>query len=224
MPKTISDFSGLLRGHLQDAAEKLSGADLTAAIQEAIGGRYSKDRPQTLLSDLLGDGAQFQWDLATLAGWQAGFSQVVQIEYPQGARSPHYLESEDWLIYESPSAKFLRFSFTLGGGKTARVKYTAPHPSDASTVPDADFYAVASLAASLAAKRLSALCAQTGDSSIAADTVDYRSKSQEYASLARRLEKDYENLLGTDPGRTAPAASRTADWQGKTAGGARLTH
>ncbi len=224
MAKTIPDFQELVRGHVQDAAEKLSGTDLTAAIEEAISGRYSKDRPRTLLSDLLGDGAQFEWDLTTLTGWQTGFSQVVQIEYPQGERAPHYLEDEDWLIYESPAARFLRFSFTLTSGKTARVKYTAPHAADASTVPDADFYAIASLAASLVAKRLSALYAQTGDSSIAADTVDYRSKSQEYAALARRLEKDYENLLGTDPGRTAPAASRTAEWKGKTAGGDRLTH
>jgi hypothetical protein len=43
-------------------------------------------------------------------------------------------------------------------------------------------------------------------------------------ALAKRLEQDYANLLGTDPERSAPAASTTAAWTGETAGGGRLTH
>ena len=224
MPKTIPEIRQLVAGHVQDAAEKLSGTDLVAAIEEAIGGRYSKDRPRALVADLVGDGAQFEWDVSALGGWQAGFSHVASIEYPQGERVPCYLDNADWQLYESPAAQFLRFAFTPASGKTARVTFTMPHSPDASTVPDADFYALGALAASLAARRLAALYAQTGDSSIAADTVNYRTKSQEYLALARRLEKDYENLLGTDPERTAPASSRTAAWEGSTAGGDRLTH
>ena len=224
MAITITQLEQLVAGHLQDTAGKLPGADLTAAIEEALAGRYSKDRPQVLLADLTGDGSQYEWAVADITDWQNGFSQVVRIEYPQGERTPNYLESDDWLIYESPTARFLRFVFAPSNGKTARVHFTAPHAVDAASLPEADFYAVGALAAALAARRLAALYAQTGDSSIAADTVNYRSKSQEYLALARRLEKDYENLLGTDPERTAPAASRTSEWKGKTAGGDRLTH
>ena len=224
MAKTIPEIQQLVAGHLQDAAAKLSSDELKAAIEEALGGRYSKDRPRRLVADLTGDGAQYEWDLSTITGWQNGFSQIVEIEYPQGERVPIVLEDSDWTIYESPTARFLRFRFALASGKKARVQFTASHAVDASSMPDADFYALGALAASLAARRLSALYAQIGDSSIGADTVNYRTKSQEYMTLARRLEKDYENLLGTDTERTAPAASRTREWKGETAGGDRMTH
>lgn len=224
MAKTIPEIQQRVAGHIQDAAGKLSSDELKAAIEEALGGRYSKDRPRRLVVDLTSNGTQYEWALSAVSGWQDGFSQVVQIEYPQGERTPIFLETDDWTIYESPTGRFLRFRFALTSGKKARVQFTAPHAVDASSLPDADFYAIGALAASLAAQRLSALYAQIGDSSIGADTVNYRTKSQEYAALARRLEKDYANLLGTDPERTAPAASRTAAWKGDTAGGDRLTH
>ncbi len=224
MAKTIPEYQELAAGHLQDGAQKLAPAEMVRAIEEAIAGRYSKDRPQKLVADLAGDGAKYEWSVASLTGWQEGFSRVVEIEYPQGERSPVYLESGEWLLYASPSGRFLRLAWAPVAGKTARVRFTAAHTADASTVPEADFYAVGALAAALAARRLAANYAQTGDSSLAADTVNYRTKSQEYMTLARHLEKEYENLLGTDPGRSAPASSRTAAWQGRTAGGERLTH
>jgi len=224
MAKTIPEIQQLVAGHVQDAAGKLSSDELKTAIEEALVGRYSKDRPRRLLADLTGDGAQYDWDLSTVLEWQDGFSQVVEIEYPQGERVPALLEQDDWMIYKSPTARFLRFRFALASGRVARVQFTAPHELDASSMPEADFYAVGALGASLAARRLAAVYTQIGDSSIGADTVNYRTKAQEYLTLARRLEQDYENLLGTDPERTAPAASRTAPWKGDTAGGDRLTH
>ena len=224
MAKTIPDFQELVAGHLQDGAAKLSPPEIVKTIEEAIAGRYSKDRPQKLVFDLTGDGATFEWSLAGILGWQEGFSRVVEIEYPQGERSPIYLASGEWLLYAALTGRFLRFAFALSVGKKARVRFTAPHGADASSVPEADFYAVGALAASLAARRLAALYAQSGDSSIAADTVNYRTKSQEYLALARQLEKEYENLLGTDPERSSPASSRTDAWRGETAGGDRMTH
>ena len=221
---TITDIQEVVASHLQDAAAKLASADVVAAIQEALAGRYTKDRPLLLLVDLTGDGVKDEWDLADVTDWQNGFSRVVQIEYPQGERSPEFLTDDDWMIYESPAGPFLRFAFAPTNGKKARVKFITPHAADASTAPDADLYALGALAAALAARRLAAIYSQTGDSSIAADTVNYRSKAQEYLALSRKLEKDYENLLGTDAERTAPAASRTSEWKGKTAGGERLTH
>lgn len=224
MAKTITEYQELAAGHLQDGAQKLSSAEMVRAIEEAIAGRYSKDRPQKLVTDLAGDGATYEWSVASLTGWQEGFSRIVEIEYPQGERFPAYLDSGEWLLYASPSGRLLRLARAPSAGKTARVRFTAAHAADASTVPEADFYAVGALAAALAARRLAAAYAQTGDSSLGADSVNYRTKSQEYLTLARHLEKEYENLLGADPGRSAPASSQTAAWQGSTAGGERLTH
>ena len=224
MAKTVPEIQQLVAGHIQDAAGKLSPDELKAAVEEALGGRYSKDRPRRIVADVTGNGSQYEWNVTTITGWQDGFSQITAIEYPQGERVPTLLDDGDCTIYQSPTARMLRFRFALANGKVARVQFTAPHALDASSMPDADFYAVGTLGASIAARKLAAVYTQIGDSSIAADTVNYRTKAQEYMALARRLEQDYENLLGTDPERSAPAASRTAPWPGDTAGGSRLTH
>ena len=60
MPKTIPDFQQLVAGHLQDGAAKLSPAEIVKAIEEAIAGRYSKDRPRKPVVDLTGDGATYE--------------------------------------------------------------------------------------------------------------------------------------------------------------------
>ena len=59
MAKTIPEIQQLVAGQIQDAAAKLSADELKSAIEEALGGRYSKDRPQRIVADLAGDGAQF---------------------------------------------------------------------------------------------------------------------------------------------------------------------
>lgn len=221
---TIAELEQLVASHIQDAAAKLAGADVVKAIEEALAGRYSKDRPLTVTVDVAGNGAQYEWDLGTITGWQQGFSRITEIEYPQGERTPAMLDDDEWMIYESPTGSFLRFITAPANGKSARLKFTAAHAIDATTASDADYHAIGALAGALAARKLAAIYTQTGDASIAADTVNYRTKAQEYLTLARRLEKDYENLMGTDRERSAPAASRSAAWKGNTAGGERLTH
>jgi hypothetical protein len=224
MPLTISAIQQLVVGHLQDDAAKLSNGEVVAAIEEAIAGRYSKDRPRHVVADLAGNGSTYEWTLTSITAWDEGFSQVRAIEYPRGETTPAYLNSSDWSIYESPTGRSLRFPSPLTNGKYARVTFTAPHMTDASTLPASELYTIGVLAAALAARRLAATYAQTGDSSIVADSVNYRSKSSEYLALARHLEQDYQNYLGTDPDRSAPSASTTSTWIGDTAGGARLTH
>lgn len=224
MPLTISAIQALVAANIQDDSTKLSSGEVVAAIEEAIAGRYSKDRPRHVVADLAGNGATYEWALTGISGWSEGFSQIRSIEYPSGEATPAYLDSSDWSIYNAPSGRTLRFPSPLTSGKTARVSFTAPHAADASTLPAAELYTIGVLAAALAARRLAAAYAQTGDSTIVADTVNYRSKSAEYLALARHLEQDYENYLGTDPNRSAPSASNTATWMGDTAGGERLTH
>lgn len=224
MPLTISAIQALVAAHIQDDASKLSSGEIITAIEEAIAGRYSKDRPRQVVVDLAGDGNTYEWALSGISGWEEGFSQVRTIEYPRGEATPAYLDTSNWSIYAAPTGRSLRFPAPLTNGSYARVIFTAPHAVDASTLPLAELYTIGVLAAARAARRLAALYAQTGDSSIVADTVNYRSKSAEYLALARHLEQDYENYLGTDPDRSAPSASNTATWLGDTAGGKRLTH
>jgi len=57
---------------------------------------------------------------------------------------------------------------------------------------------VCDYAAGLCFQKLAAIYAQTGDSTISADTVNYRTKSQEYLSLMKALFKNYMDHMGID--------------------------
>ena len=94
------------------------------------------------------------------------------------------------------------------------------------TIPASDEDAVANLAASLCSGALASAYAQTGDSTITADSVDHKSKSEQYAARAREQKKVYLNHIGIKEGESEVSpASVVKDldvdypW-----GGDRLTH
>jgi hypothetical protein len=72
---------------------------------------------------------------------------------------------------------------------------------------------VCDYAAALCCQALAAKYAQTSDSSISADAVNYRTKSQEYLSLAKELRKRYDEqvgIQGSDSGSSANASGVAA--------------
>jgi hypothetical protein len=75
---------------------------------------------------------------------------------------------------------------TSGGG-TATLQ---------STVPDPDFDAVCYLSAALAFELLAALKIQSSDPTIGADAVEYRTKSDQYRSMAKEMRGLYNQHLG----------------------------
>jgi len=227
----LTDFQAAVAERIQDSAGKLATSAITGSIREAITGRYSQARPLTVISDFAGDSSTYKWTLNTtnFPGWDKARSVVTQVEYPQGERDPVFLESDEWAIYPNgDDAAELRMTSagpTPATGETLRVTYTIPRAEDGSDVPASDFDAVANLAASLAARRLSALYTQLGDASFGAESVDYRSKNSEYASLAKALELAFKQAFGMDQDTPQPAAGGTAHW-GETMedGGERMTH
>jgi hypothetical protein len=96
--------------------------------------------------------------------------------------------------------------------ESMRITWTVRHKNDGSTVPDMDFDCVCDFAASLCFDALAAAYAQIGDSSIGADVVNYRTKSQEYLSLAKTSRKRYYGFLGIeeDANETATAGPAIA--------------
>jgi hypothetical protein len=198
----FNDFDEQVKAVLQDGASKLADADRQRFIRQAIAERYSQDRPQELVSELTGDGTN---DLALPAGFERDFSNVRQLEYPIGEIPPALVEQEDLQIYRTPAADKLRvLSTAIGNTEKAYLTWTARHNSDGSTVAARDFYAVCDLAAAAAFEALAAIYAQTGDSSVGADAVNYRSKSQEYLALAKTLRQRYYTHMGIDPNASSP--------------------
>jgi hypothetical protein len=218
----FTDFETGVTSRIQSTGGKLNQADQDDAITQAVK-RYSKDRPRELVTDLVG-AASALLALPTGPGappetFEDGFSIVRSIEFPVGDLPPTFLEGEDWLLYRTPTGlKIALTSMVPQASDTLRVTWTVRHNQGTSggspvstTVPDADFEAVCDLAASFCCDKFSAAFARTNDSSIQADAVNYRSKSQEYASLGKQFKKRYDDHIGIeDSGSGSAGGSPTA--------------
>jgi hypothetical protein len=188
-----------------DSGKLLDPTDFDANIVQALK-RYSKHRPHLVVEDLTGNATH---DLPLPVGWCDGLSSIINIEYPVGAVPETLLDPSDWLYYRTPTGQKLRLS-TLAPGitETIRVLYNALHTE--ATLPEVDEEAVANLAASLCLRQLATAYGQTGDSTIQADVVNYRSKTDEFRRLADSFETLYKNHLGLKDNDTVPAAMATA--------------
>jgi hypothetical protein len=241
MPYALTDFEKRTLLLIKDAAGKLAAYDtaqslsanssIDAAIQQAVR-HYSSDRPLQLAADISGSGV---FDLTLPSGWIDGFSTVLPaaqggIEYPFSATSPDNLTIDDdqYLIYQSPTGKVLRLLSTVPQvGETCRVHYTALHliPTPGNTtIPDVDFDAVCALSGALALEQLADLMIQTGDPTLSADVVDYKSKSGQYLSAAKALRTNYDRLMGKLDNEVVAASAQTQYTENLSVGLDRLTH
>lgn len=230
MPKSLDQFQHQRDIVLRDAAAKLPVGDRDAFLAQAILQRYSKDRPHEMTTDVSGNGTQLL-DLPSSGSdvFEDGFSLIRSIEYPVGSVPPELLLAEDWLLYRTPSGQKIQIaSATPNDSDTLRVAWTARHRDDGSTVPDADFWAVCDLAAALCYEALAAIYTQTTDPSLAADSVNYRTKGQEYLALAKSVRARYFQHLGIDPadagGGTGPAIATGNLYETQGSGLDRMTH
>jgi len=226
---TLVQFKTEVEQRLQDVGAKLKTEALDGAIRQAILQRYSKDRPQEKVSDVSGNGTAL---LAVPTGWEDGFSRLVKeegIEYPVGSVPPTYLEDDQWRMYRDTAApKIMLLSAQPAASETIRLKWTQRHAEDASTVRIEDFEALSDYAAALAFDLLAARHVPTGDATLAADTVNYRTKPQEYLGLAKKFAARYFTHMGIDPEAKAEAGPALAigevDQDIAGSGVDRLTH
>lgn len=234
MPITLADFQQGVASLIQDAAQKLKPADIQACISEAITGRYSQARPVQWIADFTGDGVTWNWtiNLTNFPGWVEGFSVISDVEYPAddsvaGEHEPNVLDKEQWMKYATATNTFqLRLlEIVPAAGKKVRVRYTLPHAADGSDTPVQDFNGVVNLAAALACRKLAAVYAQLGDQQFGGDAVDYKSRTQQYLTLANQYDKAFQVAFGLDQTQPQPAASSHIEWrQDLEAGGRRLIH
>jgi len=211
------NLTDVIQGKVKDDSSKLVESDYTSALTEALK-RYSKHRPRLIVEDIAGTATH---DLSLPAGWCDGFSSIISLEYPVGNVPETILGSYDWTYYRMPAGQKLRLlELAPGISESIRAQYSALHTE--ATLPEVDQEAVANLAASFCLRQLAAAYGQTGDSTIQADVVNYRSKTDEFRRLAESFEGLYKNHLGLKDADTVPAASVTARPAGSNR--VRLTH
>jgi hypothetical protein len=171
---------------------------------------HARYRPRVVAEDVTGDGG-FDYPLSDLASWSEGFSAIQSVEYPVDDDDEYadVLLEEQWRIYRKPAGRVLRLlEDTPDTDEEIRITYTALHTCTDSTctVETIDEEAVQALAAGYFCGMLAAYYAQSTDSTIAADSVDHRSKSQEYAARAKAYRKVYFDHLGIKEGQRKPAS------------------
>lgn len=214
MAQYLTDYIQAVRSRLQEveSSEEISTVDITNSIELAVR-HHSNYRPMGVVADIAGAGS---YDLVLPNTWEKGFSIVLKVEYPQGSRTPAYIEAKDMLLYQGTSGNpVLRFlGATPAIGETVRLTFTHTHSITATTatIEDVDFWAVASLACSMSARTLAARYARVWDPVMDIDLVNYRAKSEEYLALARECEETWRLHLGLPSEGAAEPSLAYGDW------------
>lgn len=217
---SLDHYQPLVTRLVRDDASRITEEDRDNAIELALR-RYSQDRPQTKVEDVVSDGTTL---LDLPASWEAGFSQLASLEYPIGNNPPTLLSG--WQLYLSPSAAQIMLVSAPTSGASVRATYTIRQVLTyaADTVPLEHREPLASYAASVLCEQLASLYSGDTDSTIGADSVEHRSKAQEFAARARGLRQRYFDALGIDPKRAVPAGVVVDVDMPSSLGGGRLTH
>lgn len=183
----LADYQQLVTDLVRDDAGKVTPEQRDRAIAQALL-RLSDEKPREVAEDLTGQSGQL---IDTPPGWVAGESRLVSVETPVGEVPPELVDATDVTVLAQPDGTDrLAFTDTLSNA-TLRVRYTLPHVVDGQrdTVPAGSQWGVAALAASILCGQLASLYANQGDSTIAADSVDQKSRSELYAARERQLER-----------------------------------
>jgi hypothetical protein len=192
---------------VQDDASKLSSADIASILKQAVED-FGRDKPLYVSKKVQGDGTGSYTLQSILKGlWKYDVSKINSIEYPQGDVPPTMLKRDEWYIYDDGTQQDgsnLKLVFNDYAPATSEyfvIKFSLRLRLTESwqNFPDTNFNFrnICLLAGAEYARRLSAVYAQSIDSTLSVDAVDYRDKSRKYEVLAKQLQERYnKNVLG----------------------------
>lgn len=214
----MAELHDLTRRLVRDDAERFELPDFDSALGLAME-QLGRDRPRRVVEDVVADGSSV---LPLPAAWEACRTRIAGLEYPPGEMPVAWIDPRYFGVVDTPAGEEIRLVGALQDGDTVRAHLDLPHTVD--TVPARALEAVAHYAAAVLLDQLATLLADTQDSTLSADAVERRTKSQEYAGRARAYRARYYELLGIDPKRQTAASATVnlnlADSRGRD----RLTH
>lgn len=193
---------------------------------------YSAVRPREKVKDLTTNGTSFLSPPAANDGWVDGFSVIVSLEYPVNESPPSILDARSWTTnLDVNSALRIVFLETAPAtGQTVRCLFTTTRlyaaSASSTTVLDIDHFAVCDLISSYCADAIAAKYARASEPAFNADSVNYRTKAQEWGAVAKRLWARWESSMGIGSESSASkAASSFINWDARSMGEVvRLTH
>lgn len=218
----LADFQNLIDDFVRDDVSKITTTDRDEAMQLAVS-RYSKDRPQTKVEDLVSPGGQL---LDLPPAWETNFSKLNLLETPIGNVPPTLIADDHISLYQTPTGEVFQLAYSLATSAAVRANYTIKHVLDVSndTIPLVDREAVSAWAAAALCDQLASHYSGDSDSTIQADTVDHGDKASKFALRAKDLRKRYYNELGIDPKRNVAAGVVVNMDLTNSQGNDRLTH
>lgn len=180
---------------VRDDAGRITSEQVDEAIAAAVA-QYSAEAPRTLTVEMTGQSGQL---LTAPAGWSAGESRLVSIEYPVGEVPPEYIaDGAAWVLPQPDGTEKIGLADSLPAASTLWVRFTAPHEVDGQTdtVADGKRLGIAMLAGARLCGQLASWYANQTDSTIAVDAVEHKSKSELWAARERQLLAQAEVILG----------------------------
>ena len=196
---TLANFNANVDIVLQDKDGKIATGSIDYFIQNSAVQQYSKDRPFKRIKDVASSGGYDYTITSIFTGWIKGSSNIRQVEYPvDNNQNPNYIPWEEWTIYEDTTNEILRFLKISPNSGTIRVTYYTPHSvpnSDAATIYVNDEAAFVNLAASYCAQALANWYGEATDSTLGADAINYRDKSDIWNSRAKNLLQKYIDYM-----------------------------
>jgi hypothetical protein len=213
-------LKNLIVSKIKDDSGKITDDDIEISLNAAIQA-YSRHRPDCKVASTTGNATH---DYTLPEGWIDGFSRILLIEYPVDNVPTDYLDDDEYLIYQTTTVKKVRLLYYSPAiTETFLISFTIPRTD--LTILDNDADALCNLAASCCLEQLANAFAQTGDSTISADAVNYRSKASDFGYRAKRFRDLYKEHMGIKDDASTLAAIVTSDMDLKyPGGGARLTH
>lgn len=232
----LSDFDTAVDYRLKQSGDGASTDALTTAIIDAIIQTdavvfHSKFKPYKKTADVsAGNSYLVTINNTNFPGWIDGFSDITFIEYPADEYqdpSDAEIPPEDWQYYEKSSIKYVRFLVDTPSTGTIRFSYTVKHSIAAAAADtlfyDNDFGAFCDLAAAICCRSIAAKFGFFTDSTMGADAVEYRNKSDVWASRAKNFLDSYMAFMFPDE--VSPAfARREFDTMFSAINEQRLTH
>jgi hypothetical protein len=202
MDLTFSSLVGELRALLPQVETDTTINDAAERAVDTAINSYSRLRPNVEVADLEGDGSTQSFSMPS--DYQYPFSNVLSIEYPYGEIPPVELGPEYYSIYMDTDGEKIVFHNAIASGESARVKYTCLHSisDDETTIPSADWAAFLYLSAYHLANYAVGYYGSTTRATLSADVVNYRTKSDEWRSIAEHFYRSFQGAMGMKVGDT----------------------
>jgi hypothetical protein len=184
---------------------------------------YSNIRPREHVFEDPATGTHYLTIVTTgVDAYEEGFSSINFVETPIDQFPRTLVDARDYYVEKTPSVLRLVWEADMPPvNQVVRLSISKSRTYDSvaanTTVLDSDHYAVCDLTASICADAIAAKYARTSEPSFNADAVNYRTRTQEWQSIAKRLWSRWEAHMGIGSGgegsmAAGPAASAWVNW------------